>query len=63
MVTIGDCYSYELPPERIAQRPVHPYDHAKLMVLRCNEGSVTDKCFTDFPTLLRPGDLVIFNNS
>jgi len=63
VVAIGDCYSYELPPDRIAQRPVHPYDRARLMVLRCKEGAVTDKAFVDFPALLSPGDLVIFNNS
>lgn len=63
MVSIPECFSYELPPDRIAQRPVHPYDSAKLMVLRRAAESIEDSIFVDFPAVVSPQDLLIFNNS
>ena len=56
-------FSYELPPSRIAQRPVYPYDAAKLMVLDRQKGTIADHRFSSFVRWVRAGDLVIFNNS
>lgn len=56
-------FSYTLPPDRIAQRPVYPYDQAKLLVLNRKTGAVSDTIFTKLPEFLTPTDLLIFNNT
>lgn len=55
-------YDYELPQEAIAQNPVVPRDSAKLLVV----DSPTSHChriFSDLPQLLKPGDLLIMNDT
>ena len=53
---------YDLPPERIAQVPVEPRDSARLLVDR---GSAAPEHHTvaDLPDLLRPGDVVVVNDT
>ncbi|MCB0354417.1 MAG: tRNA preQ1(34) S-adenosylmethionine ribosyltransferase-isomerase QueA [Bdellovibrionales bacterium] len=61
--TLGlDMFSYELPREKIAQRPVQPYDAAKLLVID-QHGSLHDSTFRDLPAFLMPRDLLVFNNT
>ena len=48
-------FSYDLPPEAIAQEAIEPRDAARLLVARTLE----DRSFTDLPDLLDPGDLVV----
>ncbi len=56
-----DLFDFDLPPERIALRPVEPRDAAKLLLL---EGKRTaDHIVGDLPTLLRPGDCLVFNDT
>ena len=55
-------YDYELPPDAIAQNPVVPRDSAKLLVV----DSLNTHChhiFSDLPQLLKPGDLLIMNDT
>lgn len=54
-------YNYDLPEERIAQRPVMPYDAARLLI--GESSSIRESTFADFDQLLKPGDLLIFNNT
>lgn len=54
-------FSFELPPERIAQRPVAPKSQARL--LHVTEGGYTDHHVFDLPDLLRPGDLMVVNDT
>lgn len=54
-------YSYNLPQSRIAQRPVYPYDSAKLLVL--NEGEILESTFADIAKFLSEKDLLVFNNT
>ncbi|MGB3509080.1 MAG: tRNA preQ1(34) S-adenosylmethionine ribosyltransferase-isomerase QueA [Microcoleaceae cyanobacterium] len=57
-----EAYDYQLPQERIAQNPVKPRDSSRLMVV----DSLTDyhhSVFRDLPDLLRPGDLLVLNNT
>jgi S-adenosylmethionine:tRNA ribosyltransferase-isomerase len=54
-------FDFELPPERIALRPVSPRDSAKLLVVR-GEG-IEDKSVRDLPSLLKAGDVLVFNNT
>ena len=56
-------YLYELPPERIAQEPIEPRDHSRMLVLDRSSGSLTDKHFYDLTDFLRPGDCLILNDS
>lgn len=56
-------FSYELPPERIAQRPLRPPDLAKLLVAERESGRIHDKQFTALPEVLRAGDLLVCNDS
>lgn len=56
------AYQYELPPERIAQTPVEPRDHARLLVVDTPQTHRHHHVY-DLPELLRPGDLLVFNNT
>ncbi len=54
---------YDLPKELIAQEPANPRDSARLMVLHRADDSIRHAVFHDLPQLLKPGDLLIVNNS
>ena len=56
-------FFYDLPEELIAQTPVEPRDHSRLMTLDRKTGAVTHRHFYDIETLLRPGDCLIVNDS
>jgi S-adenosylmethionine:tRNA ribosyltransferase-isomerase len=58
-----DLFDYTLPPERIAQSSVAPRDHSKLLVLDRTTGAWTHHHFYDLGTFLRPGDLLVVNES
>ncbi|MFN6220391.1 MAG: tRNA preQ1(34) S-adenosylmethionine ribosyltransferase-isomerase QueA [Aphanizomenon sp.] len=66
-----DCllssYDYELPPELIAQNPAVPRDSSKLLVVNSAETGKTipplHHIFRDLSELLKPGDLLIMNNT
>lgn len=55
-------YYYELPEERIAQNPVVPRDHSRLLVI---DSRITHHhcIFYELPDWLLPGDLLILNNT
>jgi S-adenosylmethionine:tRNA ribosyltransferase-isomerase len=56
-------FDYPLPPSSIAQEPVEPRDHARLMRLPRRQGAPTDHLFRDLPSLLRRGALLVVNRS
>ena len=56
-------FSYSLPPEYIAQRPCHPADAARMIVVDRKSRSLTDSKFIDFTDFLKSDDLLIFNDS
>ena len=58
----GD-FDYDLPEGLIAQTPVEPRDHSRLMVLSRTDGSIAHRRFYDLPDYLRPGDVLVFNDS
>lgn len=57
-----DLFDFELPPERIALRPVRPRDAARMLVVR-GEGLFEDRGVRDLPQLLNPGDVLVFNDT
>jgi S-adenosylmethionine:tRNA ribosyltransferase-isomerase len=54
---------YDLPPERIAQHPVEPRDHARLLVYDRSTGTIRDRHVYDLPELLRSGDILVLNDT
>ena len=56
-------FDYHLPPELIAQTPIEPRDHSRLLVLNRSNGSIEHRRFYDLPAYLRPRDLLVFNDS
>ena len=56
-------FSYELPPELIAQTPIERRDGSRLMTLDRRTGETGHRRFYDLPSLLRPGDCLIMNDS
>ena len=56
-------FSYELPPERIAQRPLEERDTSRLLVLSRCTSSWSDTSFREFPALLRGDELLVVNNA
>lgn len=55
-----DLFDFDLPPERIAQAPVHPRDAARLLVVG---DRLADRIVRDLPELLVPGDLLVLNDT
>ncbi len=58
----SDFY-YDLPEELIAQTPVEPRNASRLMILDKKDGSITHKHFYDLKEFLKPGDLLVVNDS
>jgi S-adenosylmethionine:tRNA ribosyltransferase-isomerase len=56
-----ELFDFELPPERIALRPASPRDAARLLLVRPDE--LEDRAVADLPSLLRPGDTLVFNDT
>ncbi len=54
---------FNLPEEQIAQTPVEPRDHSRLLHLDKNSGEVSHFHFYDIVDMLRPGDLLVVNDS
>jgi S-adenosylmethionine:tRNA ribosyltransferase-isomerase len=70
-VLVSD-FHFELPEELIAQQPLADRAGSRLLHLDCGAGSqggrspgclLNDRQFRDFPELLRPSDLIVFNNT
>jgi S-adenosylmethionine:tRNA ribosyltransferase-isomerase len=56
-------FTYELPPELIAQHPLATRSASRLLCLDGAGGGMSDRRFTDLPDLLRPGDLLVINDT
>ncbi|MXP13991.1 tRNA preQ1(34) S-adenosylmethionine ribosyltransferase-isomerase QueA [Altererythrobacter confluentis] len=57
-----DLFDFELPPERIALRPAQPRDAAR-MLLAQGSANIEDRIVRDLPSLLRAGDVLVFNDT
>src|SRR3954462_3085194 len=56
-----DAFDFELPSDRIALRPASPRDSARLLGVR--PGGLEDRIVSDLPSLLRAGDVLVFNDT
>lgn len=56
-------FDYVLPDELIAQKSVEPKDSSRLMVVSRAKGTISEHVFRELPSLLKQGDLLVFNNS
>ena len=56
-------FDYELPEELIAQTPVEPRDHSRLMVVHRATGEREDKHFYDIIDYLNPNDALVINET
>ena len=56
-------FYYDLPPELIAQTPIERRDASRLMALDKETGKWEHRHFFELPSLLRPGDCLIMNDS
>ncbi len=56
-------FYYDLPKELIAQTPIEPRDHSRMMVLSRKNDTIEHKYFYDFINYLNPGDCLILNNT
>ena len=56
-------FFYDLPEELIAQEPIEPRDHSRMLVLDRLAGTRTDRHFYDIVEYLKPGDCLILNDS
>jgi S-adenosylmethionine:tRNA ribosyltransferase-isomerase len=56
-------FQYELPTELIAQSPLTQRSASRLLCLDRHTGSLLDRQFGDLPSLINPGDLLVFNNT
>jgi S-adenosylmethionine:tRNA ribosyltransferase-isomerase len=57
-----DLFDFALPEDRIALRPAHPRDAARLLVVRPN-GALEDRTVGELPQLLRVGDALVVNDT
>jgi len=56
-------FVYELPTDRIAQRPVHPADTARMMVIERASRRLRHLTFRELPSILRADDHLVFNDT
>ena len=54
-------FDFDLPPERIALRPLSPRDAARMLEVR--RGTLADFVMRDLPQRLRPGDVLVVNDT
>src|SRR5438552_11722647 len=56
-------FDYNLPPESIAQSAIEPRDASRLLVIHRDSGDLEHRIFRDLPEYLRPGDVLVLNQT
>ncbi|WP_420143137.1 tRNA preQ1(34) S-adenosylmethionine ribosyltransferase-isomerase QueA [Sphingobium sp.] len=57
-----DLFNFDLPPENIALRPASPRDSARMLMVP-GSGAMQDRVVRDLPSMLRAGDVLVFNDT
>ena len=60
--TVAD-FSFELPERLIAQQPVEPRDHSRLLVVHRDSGEIEHKRFYELDSVLTDGDVLVVNET
>ena len=60
--TVAD-FSFELPERLIAQQPVEPRDHSRLLVIHRDSGEIEHRHFFDLDSVLTDGDVLVVNET
>ena len=61
--TLKSTYWYDLPEEKIAQTPIEPRDHSKLLCFNMETKTIEHKHFYDIENFLQAGDVLVLNNT
>lgn len=56
-------FDYDLPQKYIAQSPIEPRDHSRLLVLNRSDNQISHRVFYELDQLLNPGDLLVMNQT
>ena len=56
-----DLFDFDLPTDRIALRPARPRDSARMLLVEGDR--ISDRMVVDLPSVLRPGDVLVFNDT
>ena len=56
-------FDYDLPPELIAQDPLEPRDLSRLLIMDRQSGAIRHSVFRDVGQMLRPGDMLVLNDT
>jgi len=56
-------FDFPFDPSLIADHPIHPRDHARMLVVPRGQGSYAHHHVTDLPSLLNPGDVLVVNDT
>jgi S-adenosylmethionine:tRNA ribosyltransferase-isomerase len=56
-------FDYHLPPELIAQHPLAERDRSRMLIIDRSLETFRDSYFSELPSLLSPGDVVVVNNT
>ena len=56
-------FDFALPQKLIAQKPLTKPEAARLLVVERKSGTLSHKHFSDLPSLLEAGDVLVFNDS
>ena len=56
-------FDYNLPKNLIAQKPISPRDHSRLLIFNRETKKIAHRRFYDIGNYLRPGDIWVLNNS
>lgn len=58
-----DDFNFDLPQELIAQEPPLERGQSRMLVMNRASGVLNDAKFANFPSLLKPGDLLVLNDT
>jgi len=56
-------FNYDLPQKYIAQTPIEPRDHSRLLVLNRLNNQISHRVFYELDQILNPGDLLVLNQT
>jgi S-adenosylmethionine:tRNA ribosyltransferase-isomerase len=56
-------FNYDLPQKYIAQTPIEPRDHSRLLILDRSNGLISHRFFYELDQILSPGDLLVLNQT